>query len=117
MIKYAKPQMQKEIRITMEEFIKLFNDGKAVLVDMRMPFEKKVWNLPFALDVNPDNVDEKLSELPKDKVIVCACPTNNRSPFMATYLKEKGYDAKYLVEGLLKLMDKLKGGKAKDINI
>ena len=117
MLKYAKPQMQKEIRISVEEFIKLFNEDKAVLVDMRMPFEKKVWKLPFALDIHPDNVEEKLDELSKDKVIVCACPTNNRSPFMATYLKEKGYDAKYLVEGLLKLMEKLKGGEAKKLKV
>ncbi len=117
MKKYATPKFQKEIRIGLEDFIKLFNEDKAVLIDVRMPFEKKVWNLPFALDINPENVDEKLNEIPKDKVIVCACPTNNRSPFLAAYLREKGYDAKYLVEGLLKLMERLKGGKAKDIKV
>ena len=117
MLKYAEPQFQKEIKIEGEEFIKLFNEGKAVLVDVRMPFEKKVWNLPFAIDVNPDEVEAKLETLPKDKVIVCACPGVGRSPFVATFLKEKGYDAKYLVGGLLKLMERLKGGKAKDLKV
>ena len=72
MKKYATPKFQREIRINLEDFINLFNEGKAVLVDIRMPFEKKVWNLPFALDINPENVDEKLNTLPKDKIIVCA---------------------------------------------
>ena len=117
MIKYATPKGNKEIQITIEEFIKLFNEDKAVLVDIRMPFEKKVWALPFAIDMTPDEVEAKLDELPKDKIIVCACPTNNRSPFVASYLKEKGYESKYLFEGLLELMSRLRGGKAKELNL
>jgi len=52
------------------------------------------------------------TEIPKDKLIVIACPTNNRSPFAAAFLKEKGFNAKYLEEGLLELMKKFRGEKA-----
>ena len=38
---------------------------------------------------------------------------SNRSPFAAAFLREKGFDAKFLEEGLLELMKKLKGGEAK----
>ena len=51
----------------------------------------------------------------RDKIIVVACPTQNRIPFAAMYLKQKGYDAKYLEEGFLNLVAKLKGGEAKKI--
>jgi len=117
MTKFATPKGQKELRIDLATFIEKFNNGEAVLVDIRMPFEKKVWNLPFAINIDAGSLEERFEELPKDKIIVTACPTNNRSPFAAAFLKEKGYDAKYLVEGLLKLMERLKGGKAKDINV
>ena len=117
MIKFATPKGQKELRIDLETFIEKFNNGEAVLVDIRMPFEKKVWNLPFAIDIDAESLKEKYTELPKDKLIVTACPGNNRSPFAAMFLIDKGYNAKYLEEGLLKLMDRLRGGKAKDIKV
>jgi hypothetical protein len=33
------------------------------------------------------------------------------------YLKEKGFNAKYLEKGLIALMDTLKGGEAKKLKI
>jgi rhodanese-related sulfurtransferase len=63
------------------------------------------------------SLKKKLDELPKDKLIVTACPTNNRSPFAATYLIEKGFNAKYLEEGLLELMKAFKGGNAKELKV
>jgi len=117
MTKFATPKGLNEIKIDLETFIEKFNSGEAVLVDIRMPAEKKVWNLPFAIDMDAGSLEERFEELPKDKIIVTACPGNSRSVFAAAFLKEKGYDAKYLVEGLLKLMERLKGGKAKDIKV
>ena len=117
MIKHATPKGQKELKINLDEFVKELNNKNAVLVDIRMPFEKKVWNIPFAIDIAPDEMEEKIDTLPKDKLIVCACPTNNRSPFVAGFLKEKGFNAKYLEEGLLEFMRQFRGGKAKDLKV
>ncbi|WP_456479038.1 rhodanese-like domain-containing protein [Nautilia sp.] len=113
MLKYATPAGNKEIKINLEEFLKLYKEDKAVLVDIRMPFEKKVWEVKFATDIAANELEANLDKLPKDKVIVTACPGNNRSPFAAMYLREKGFNAKFLEEGLLELMKKLKGGEAK----
>jgi len=117
MIKYATPKGNKEKRVNIQEFIELFNDNKAVLLDIRMPFEVKVWQLPFAIHIPADELEKRFSELPKDKIIITACPTQNRSPFAAMYLREKGFEAKYLEGGLLKLMETLKGGEAKKLKI
>ncbi|WP_024789275.1 rhodanese-like domain-containing protein [Lebetimonas sp. JH292] len=117
MTKYATPQGQNEIKISLEEFKKEFNEGNAVLIDIRMPFEKKVWKLPFALDIPANELENRLNEIPKDKLIVTACPGNSRSSFAAAFLKEKGYNAKFLVEGLLELMKAFKGGKAKELKV
>ena len=117
MIEFATPKGNKEAKISIEEFIEKFNEGKAVLVDIRMPFEKKVWNIPFAIDMDAESLKKRYNELPKDKLIVVACPTQNRSPFAAMFLIEKGFDAKYLEGGFLNLMAKLKGGEAKKLKV
>jgi len=117
MLKYATPKGRKDLMIGIEEFIEKFNAGEAVLVDIRMPFEKKVWNLPFAIDMDPETLEKEYEKLPKDKIIVCACPGVGRSPFAAVFLREKGFNAKNLDGGLLELMKRLKGGKAKDIKV
>ena len=117
MIKHATPQGNKEIKITLEEFIEQFNSNEAVLLDIRMPFEKKIWNIPFAIDMSADELENRFNELPTDKLIVVACPTQNRSPFAAMFLKNKGFRAKYLEGGLLNLMANLKGGEAKKLKV
>jgi len=115
MFKYATPKGNKQVRITLDEFIELFNENKAVLLDIRMDFELKVWQIPFAIHIPADKLDT--ADLPKDKVIVVACPTQNRSPFAAMYLIQKGYDARYLEEGFLNLMTKLKGPESKKLQV
>ncbi len=117
MIKYATPKIHKDLKIDIESFIEKFNNNEAILIDIRMPFEKKVWNLPFAIDMDPETLENEFEKLPKDKLIITACPGVGRSPFAAAFLKEKGFNAKYLDGGLLKLMERLKGGKAKDIKV
>ena len=115
MHKFATPSGNKDMRIDLDKFIELFNEDKAILVDIRMPFEVKVSNIPFAKHIPADKLDE--ANLDKDKIIVVACPTQNRSPFAAMHLKSKGYNAKYLEGGFLNLMEKLKGGEAKKLKV
>ncbi len=117
MIEYATPKGHGKIKIEIEDFIEKYNKGEAVLVDIRMPFEKKVWNLPFAIDMDPETLKKEYEKLPKDKIIVCACPGIGRSSFAVAFLREKGFDAKILLGGLLDLMKRLKGGRAKDIKV
>ena len=117
MIEYATPKGRKGLMISIDEFIEQFNANEAILVDIRMPFEKKVWALPFALDLDPESLEKEYEKLPKDKLIVTACPGVGRSPFAAAFLREKGFNAKNLDGGLLELMKRLKGGKAKDLKV
>ncbi len=78
-----------------------------------MPFEKKVWGVKFAIELAPDEIESNLDKLPKDKLIVAACPGSTRSPFAAAFLREKGFNATYLEEGLIELMKTLKTANAK----
>jgi rhodanese-related sulfurtransferase len=105
----------KSMKMNMEDFIESFNKNEAILLDIRMPFETKVWAFGFATKIPYNALPDRLEELPKDKLIVCACPNDYRANMAKEYLRFKGFNAKTLDGGLLKLTERLKGGSAKDI--
>ncbi|NOX14637.1 MAG: rhodanese-like domain-containing protein [Epsilonproteobacteria bacterium] len=106
-----------KMKIDVETFIEKYNKNEAILLDIRYPFETKVWGVKFAKEIPYNELPDRLSELPKDKVLVCACPIEYRASMAKEYLRFKGYNAKTLNGGLLALMERLKGGKAKDVNL
>jgi len=116
-IKSVVPSEMKNMRIEIDEFIELYNEGKCELVDIRVPMETKVWQLNFGLRIPANELTERLDELPKDKLIVVACPKSDRSNMTRMWLANQGFQVKYLVGGLLGLMEHLKGGKAKMIKL
>jgi rhodanese-related sulfurtransferase len=92
----------------------LLSERKAVLVDIRFPEETKAWKMGFGLFIPLNELPKRLAELPKDKIIVTACPHKDRSAIAMTYLRTKGYKAKYLTDGLIGLAENLRGDNAKD---
>jgi len=116
-IKQTTPQNMSNVMIDIEDFIKLYNENKVEIVDVRVTMEVKAWQLNFGLQIPANELPFRLEELPKDKIIVCACPMSDRSIIARTYLTSIGIESKYLRGGLLDLMGRLKGGKTKDINI
>ncbi|BAO44914.1 rhodanese-like domain-containing protein [Thiolapillus brandeum] len=111
------PREMPNARISADDFITAYNAGKAELLDIRIAMETSVWQLNFGLKIPANELPENLDQLPKDKLIVVACPMTDRSNMARTYLLSKGFNVKYLQGGLLGLMDRLKGGRAKDIEI
>ncbi len=111
------PKGMNEAMLDIENFITMYNENKVELVDIRVPMELKAWQLNFGLHISADELPDRLDELPKDKIIVCACPKSDRSIMARTYLTSIGIKSMYLRGGLLELMGRLKGGKTKDINL
>ncbi len=116
-IKNVVPSEMKHMRIELDAFIELYNEDKCELIDIRVPMETKVWQVNFGLKIPAPELPERLDELPKDKLIVVACPKADRSNMARTWLASQGFEVKYLSGGLLGLMDSLKGGMAKKIKI
>jgi rhodanese-related sulfurtransferase len=56
----------------------------------------------------------RLGELKKGKIIVTACPHKDRAVLAMVYLKTKGFNAKYLEDGLVGLAEYLRGDKARE---
>lgn len=111
------PKGMADTMVDIESFITLYNEGKVELLDVRVKSEVSIWQLNFGLKIPANELPNRFEELPKDKIIVCACPKSDRSIMVRTYLTSIGISSKYLRGGMLELMERLKGGKAKDITV
>jgi len=85
-----------------------------VLVDIRFPEETKAWKMGFGLFIPLNELPRRFRELPKDKIIVTACPHKDRSAIAMAYLRTKGYNERYLTDGLSGLAENLRGDNAKE---
>ncbi|MBK9797151.1 MAG: sulfurtransferase [Holophagaceae bacterium] len=68
----------------------------AVILDVRNPDETKNGVIKGALLIPEPQLLGRLSEVPKDKKIVCLCSTGIRGELAYHLLKEKGYDVRFL---------------------
>lgn len=103
-----------DMKIDSKKLLTLLAEKKAVLVDIRFKEEVAAWRMGFGLQIPLNELPKRLAELPKDKIIVTACPHKDRSSIAMTYLRTKGYNARYLSDGLIGLTENLRGDKAKD---
>lgn len=103
-----------EMKIKIPDMLNMIEEGKAVLVDIRTHKEHQAWSVGFAKHIPLNELPKRIGELPKDKLIITACPHNDRANIARLYLKLKGYNARYLSDGLLKTTDYLKGDNAEE---
>ena len=101
-----------EMKVHSEKLIDLLEDGKAVLIDIRFQEEQEAWGPSFALKIPLNELPARLNELPKDTIIVTACPHKDRAIIAMTYLRSKGIPARYLTDGLIGLSENLRGDTA-----
>lgn len=103
-----------DMKTDSKKLIKLLIEKKAVLVDIRFPEETRAWRMGFGLFIPLHELPKRYNELPQDKIIVTACPHKDRSAIAMAYLRTKGYNARYLTDGLTGLAESLRGDSAKD---
>ena len=105
-------ESRREMKVPSGKLIDLLEEGKAVLVDIRFKEEQQAWGPSFALKIPLNELPARLDELPKDKVIVTACPHKDRAIIAMTYLRSRGIPARYLTDGLIGLAENLRGDSA-----
>ncbi len=103
-----------DMKASSKQLLKLIEEKKAVLVDIRFPEETKAWRMGFGLFIPLNELPKRYQELPKDKIIITACPHKDRSSIAMAYLRTKGYNARYLTDGLTGLAEALRGDAAKE---
>jgi rhodanese-related sulfurtransferase len=71
-------------------------DPAYLILDVRQPSEVKTGTFPNSLSIPLDELDTKVSDVPKDKHIVIHCATGARAEMAYNILKKAGLDAKYV---------------------
>ncbi len=103
---------RKAMKANSAQAIDLLEDGKAVLVDIRFKEEQQAWGVNFGLQIPLSELPKQVKHLPKDKIIITACPHKDRAIIAMVYLRTQGFDARYLTDGLIGLADNLRGEDA-----
>ena len=103
-----------DMKIKTPDMLALVEEGNAILVDIRFREEYEAWHIAGSVNIPLNELPKRFSELPKDKLIVTACPHNDRSNMARLFLTLHGYKAKYLNDGLLKAADFLRGDNARE---
>ena len=76
-------------------------DDNAILIDVRQATEWDVGHAPMATLIPLAEVPDHLDDLPKDRLIICACRSGARSLRAATFLQENGFDVVNLTGGMM----------------
>ena len=105
---------RKDMKIDSKALVKGIEEGKIQLIDIRFKEEFQAWRMGFAVNIPLNELPARLNELQKDKIIVTACPHKDRAGLAMAYLRTKGYNSKYLEDGLVGLAEYLRGDKARD---
>jgi len=90
------------VTVDREELLRRLSAGDVVVLDVRPPAEYAAGHLPRAVNVPPDELEERLRDLPADREVVAYC----RGPLCAyadaavRLLTEQGRPAARLVDGL-----------------
>jgi rhodanese-related sulfurtransferase len=106
---------REEMKINSRELVELLKKGEVQFIDIRFPEEFSAWRMGFAKNIPLNELPGRLDEIDKNKLVVTACPHNDRANIARIYLTMKGYQAKYLTDGLLGLAELLRGDKARDL--
>lgn len=107
-------QERKDMKIGIAEMLQLYKQGKVQIIDVRFREEHHAYSFGFIRNIPLNELPDRLEELDKKKIIITACPHYDRAEIGRTYLTLKGYQSKYLTDGLLGLAEYLRGDRAKD---
>jgi len=105
---------RKDMKIQLKEFFELYAKDEAQLIDIRFDEEYEAWNLGFGDHIPLNELPDRLSEIDRNKTIVTICPHYDRAEIARLFLKLKGFEARYLTDGMLGAVDYLRGDRARD---
>jgi len=107
-------QERKDMKIGREELLDLHARNAVQIIDIRFREEHEAWHIGFGDHIPLNELPGRLGEIDRSRTIVTACPHYDRAEIARLYLKLKGFDARYLTDGLLGLVEYLRGDRARD---
>jgi rhodanese-related sulfurtransferase/DNA-binding transcriptional ArsR family regulator len=87
--------------VTRDELVARLGDGDVVVLDVRPTEEYAQGHLPGAISLPADEIERRIAELPRDRMIVAYCrgPYCVLSTDAVAALRARGYDARRLADG------------------
>jgi rhodanese-related sulfurtransferase len=101
-------QAQQEMKIDSAALVAGVRQGRIQVVDIRFRQEIAAYPLGFGAAIPMDELPARWAELPKDKLLVTVCPVKDRAIIAMVFLKTKGFQVKYLNDGLTGLAQYLR---------
>ena len=105
---------RKEMKINLKTLLEKYKNGEIELIDIRFNEEYEAWHVGIGKHIPLNELPNRLDEIDKNKIVVTMCPHYDRAEIARLFLKLKGFRAKYLTDGMLGLVDFLRGDKARD---
>jgi phage shock protein E len=89
--------------VTPADYKTRYMDGGAThtLVDVRTAEEFRDGYIPGAINVDLQQLQNKLNKIPKDKPVIVYCRSGNRSSFATNLLNQAGYTEVYDLGGII----------------
>ena len=86
------PAMDESKRVNPEDIDKMLADGKVVLLDVREPKElEELGTIEGSIHIPLGQLETRLGELPKDRVILTACNGGGRAARALALLEKNGF--------------------------
>lgn len=104
-----------DMKISSRELASLLRQDKVQFLDIRFREEYEAWRMGFGLHIPLPELPQQLRRLDRNKLVVTACPHKDRAIIAMIYLKTKGFDVKYLTDGMLGLAEYLRGDIALEV--
>lgn len=105
---------RKAMKIQLPEMLKLYAEDRAQLIDIRFDEEFAAWHVGIGQHIPLNELPDRLDELDPDKTIVTMCPHYDRAEIARLYLTMQGFHARYLTDGMLGIVNHLRGDIARD---
>ena len=103
------------MKINSTELMELLPTNTVQVIDVRFMEEYEMWNTKIFKSIPINELPDRLDELDHDKLIVTVCPHSTRSNIAMHYLKTKGFNVKFLSDGIIAFNSLLLGGGAKKL--
>ena len=107
-------QERKAMKIGREPLLEGLRAGRLQLVDIRFREEYAAWHLGFGLHIPLNELPDRLHELDRGRPVVTLCPHYDRAEIARLYLRLQGFDARYCTDGLLGIVEYLRGDRARE---
>jgi rhodanese-related sulfurtransferase len=107
-------QERMDMKIQTKELLELYAQGSAQVIDIRFREEHAAWQIGIGVHIPLSELPDRLDEIDADKTIVTMCPHYDRAEIARVYLTLRGFKARYLTDGMLGLVDYLRGDRARD---